>query len=64
MADSPNKGAFQADIPADAVEEALRSVERVRGRDVPAGASAPAPGTPEGEGAELALEVPPSSTPA
>jgi molecular chaperone GrpE len=30
MADTPIKGAFQADIPADAVEEALRSVERLR----------------------------------
>jgi molecular chaperone GrpE len=59
MADSPNKGAFQADIPADAVEEALRSVERVHGRDVPAGAPDPVPGTPEGEGAELALESSP-----
>jgi molecular chaperone GrpE len=59
MADSPNKGAFQADIPADAVEEALRSVERVRGRGVPAGASDPVPGTPEGEGTELALETSP-----
>jgi molecular chaperone GrpE len=31
MADSDKKGAFQADIPADAVQEALRSVERVSG---------------------------------
>jgi molecular chaperone GrpE len=30
MADSQEKGSFQANIPADAVEEALRSVERVR----------------------------------
>jgi molecular chaperone GrpE len=29
MADTPDKGAFEADIPADAVEEALRSVEKV-----------------------------------
>src|SRR5512140_193599 len=29
MGDTPNKGAFEADIPADAVEEALRSVEKV-----------------------------------
>jgi molecular chaperone GrpE len=27
--DTPKKGAFEADIPADAVEEALRSVEKV-----------------------------------
>jgi molecular chaperone GrpE len=29
MSDTNEKGAFQADIPANAVEEALRSVERV-----------------------------------
>ena len=29
MDDSEKKGAFEADIPADAVEEALRSVERI-----------------------------------
>ena len=46
MADSPTKGAFQADIPADAVEEALRSVERIHG---PGAAAA-------GEGAEVAME--------
>lgn len=48
MADSPTKGAFQADIPADAVEEALRSVERLSGAPAPA---------PEAEGAELAVEA-------
>jgi molecular chaperone GrpE len=38
-ADSSTKGAFQADIPADAVEEALRSVERIEAADpVPAAA--------------------------
>jgi molecular chaperone GrpE len=31
MSDSHEKGRFEADIPADAVEEALRSVDRVRG---------------------------------
>ncbi len=36
MADSPTKGAFQADIPADAVEEALRSVERIQAPAAPA----------------------------
>jgi molecular chaperone GrpE len=36
MADSPTKGSFHADIPADAVEEALRSVERIRGGAAPA----------------------------
>ncbi len=48
MADSPTKGAFQADIPADAVEEALRSVERVQ-----RGAEADEPA----EAAELNLEA-------
>lgn len=52
MADSPTKGAFQADIPADAVEEALRSVERIQG------AEAPAPS----EGAELAVEPAPAES--
>ncbi len=47
MADSPTKGAFQADIPADAVEEALRSVERIRSPGAP-------PASPEGT--ELAVE--------
>jgi len=32
MDDSQHKGSFQADIPTDAVEEALRSVERVTGQ--------------------------------
>ena len=40
MADSSTKGAFQADIPADAVEEALRSVERLAG-GAEAGAEVP-----------------------
>ncbi len=53
MADSPTKGSFHADIPADAVEEALRSVERIQGGPAPeagaevaieAGAAAPAEG--------------------
>jgi molecular chaperone GrpE len=39
MADSDDKGAFQADIPADAVQEALRSVERI-GQGGPAEAAA------------------------
>lgn len=41
MSESDDKGAFQADIPADAVEEALRSVERVAKGE--AAAPAPAP---------------------
>jgi molecular chaperone GrpE len=51
MAESNDKGAFQADIPADAVQEALRSVERVSKGDAPAepaGAAA---------GAEIAVET-------
>jgi molecular chaperone GrpE len=48
MSESDDKGAFQADIPADAVEEALRSVERVARGD--AAAAAPSPGEAE-EGA-------------
>jgi molecular chaperone GrpE len=51
MADSPTKGAFQADIPADAVEEALRSVERL------AAAPAAAPEIDAVDGAELAVEA-------
>lgn len=50
MADSHEKGAFQADIPTDAVEEALRSVERhEKGGAVEPDAAAPAPGAAEGE---------------
>ncbi|HYD41440.1 MAG TPA: nucleotide exchange factor GrpE [Anaeromyxobacter sp.] len=45
MADSPTKGSFHADIPADAVEEALRSVERIHGGAAPE------------EGAEVAVEA-------
>jgi molecular chaperone GrpE len=47
MGDTPNKGAFEADIPADAVEEALRSVEKAERRkgaaapEIPAGEPAP-----------------------
>ena len=56
MADSPNKGAFQADIPADAVLDALRSVERVESSE------AATPGEKDAakaaEGAELTVEAP------
>jgi molecular chaperone GrpE len=53
MADRDNKGAFQADIPSDAVAEALRSVERVaRG----SGAEAAAPEAEAG----VAVEVEPA----
>jgi molecular chaperone GrpE len=56
MADSHEKGAFQADIPADAVEEALRSVEHVA--EVAQGAHVTeAAGAPDG----VALEVEPAA---
>jgi molecular chaperone GrpE len=48
MADSSTKGAFQADIPADAVEEALRSIERNE-------SAKPAPEA--SDGAEIAVEA-------
>jgi molecular chaperone GrpE len=48
MSDAREKGAFQAEIPSDAVEEALRSVERVKRHG----------GEPGGEGErEVAVEV-------
>jgi molecular chaperone GrpE len=47
MADSDKKGAFQADIPVDAVQEALRSVERI------AKGEAPAPQAQEGVAVEV-----------
>jgi molecular chaperone GrpE len=46
-----NKGGFQADIPVDAVQEALRSVEKIAKGD----GAEPAAGD---EGAELAVEAP------
>ncbi len=49
MADSDDKEALQADIPAEAVEEALRSVERVAASD---GAVAEEPGESEDGPAE------------
>ncbi len=67
MAEPNDKGAFRADIPADAVQEALRSVERISGTEPPAeGAGDPlAPGAtpadagaaPAGDPAALAAEV-------
>ncbi|MFY3743782.1 nucleotide exchange factor GrpE [Anaeromyxobacter sp. Red801] len=69
MAESHEKGAFQADIPANAVEEALRSVERIsHGEEAqagqPAGAGEPgveitpeAEGVPAGDPAALAARV-------
>lgn len=54
MSDTREKGSFQTEIPADAVEEALRSVERVTRRD-----DAPA----EAE-AEVAIEADGGDAPA
>ncbi len=52
MTDRDKKGAFQADIPSDAVEEALRSVEKIaETADVPEGE------TPPAEGAGVEVEV-------
>jgi len=53
MADSDEKGAFQADIPVDAVQEALRSVERIAGDA--AAAAEPADGA--GGAVAVAVEV-------
>jgi molecular chaperone GrpE len=50
MSESDDKGAFQADIPADAVEEALRSVEKLAHGEATADA-------PPAETADLAREV-------
>ncbi len=65
MADSEKKGAFQADIPPDAVQEALRSVERIGRSDAagepPAGAGAgeavAVEVTPDPDAAALAIEA-------
>lgn len=56
MTESDEKGAFQADIPANAVEEALRSVERV-GTGEDAAEVAPPPAMPPADAAALAAEV-------
>ncbi|ACL67801.1 GrpE protein [Anaeromyxobacter dehalogenans 2CP-1] len=61
MAESHEKGAFQADIPANAVEEALRSVERIsHGEEASAGqpAAAGEPGVEITPGAEDASAAP------
>lgn len=61
MTDSEHKGSLQADIPADAVEEALRAVDRhARG---PAEGS-PEEGEPEAGTGEVPVEVEPSAAPA
>jgi molecular chaperone GrpE len=54
MDESQDKGSFKADIPTDAVEDALRSVERVTGHaaegEVPVAVD---PATPAGAGGEV-----------
>ncbi len=63
MGESDQKGGFQAEIPANAIEDALRSVEKIAGGDAPAGdgdAEVPVEvegGAPAGEPAPLAKEV-------
>ena len=56
MSESEDKGAFQAEIPADAVEEALRSVEKIS-KGEPGGDSAPEPAPSEGD-VPVAVEAP------
>jgi molecular chaperone GrpE len=60
MADRQHKGSFKADIPVDAVEEALRSVERASGHG-PGGGEGPPEGVPavevEGAPPEVVGEV-------
>ncbi len=51
MSDAESKGGFQADIPNDAVQEALRSVEKLEHGDAPAAEGA------ADAGAEVPLEV-------
>jgi len=67
MPDPTTKGTFQTDIPADAVEEAVRSVERIEGEkqaaspappaEVAAEPSAEEPGSSEGENLAAQLEL-------
>ena len=54
MVDRHHKGRFQADIPADAVEEALRSVERATGQGGGAAAEGDPPVAEEGTPPEAA----------
>jgi molecular chaperone GrpE len=55
MSESDDKGAFEADIPADAVEEALRSVERVAKGET----AAPDPEPPQADEGVAAAPEPP-----
>lgn len=60
MSDPENKGAFQADIPSDAVEEALRSVEKI---GKAAAADLPEGGAAQAEEAAVEVEVPSTADP-
>jgi molecular chaperone GrpE len=60
MSEPENKGGFQADIPNDAVQEALRSVEKIaRGEGGAAPAEEPSVvvDAPAGDGGDLAAQV-------
>ncbi len=54
MTESDDKGAFQADIPANAVEEALRSVEKIERQEAE---EPPDAASPPGGEAAVAVEV-------
>jgi molecular chaperone GrpE len=56
MSEPEKKGGFQADIPVDAVQEALRSVEKIAKGGEPAPAA--------DEGTEIAVEAPAGGDPA
>jgi molecular chaperone GrpE len=55
MSNPESKGGFQADIPVDAVQEALRSVEKIAQEGAAQETSGPAAAE---EGAEIAVEAP------
>jgi molecular chaperone GrpE len=57
MSDPENKGGFHADIPNDAVQEALRSVERIARGDAPAEAEPPVEVEAPPEPGDLAAQV-------
>jgi len=57
MTDSREKGSFQTDIPADAVEEALRSVERVTNGEGQPSEVRPSTGSGRTDGVELEVEA-------
>ncbi len=62
MGDSDHKGGFQAEIPANAIEDALRSVEKIAGGGAAPPAEPEVPvevegGAPAGDAAALAKEI-------